>query len=123
VIDVIFGVSQALTWTWVIAVTAAQILTTPIAPGRPTGKLRDLADTLVQIHLALWPIAGPGLLLHLTNATMHGYTVSVVGDMLLLICWWLDRNWPDDHFKRRRKKIKDAVKVVGGRLVVKPAPA
>jgi hypothetical protein len=39
------------------------------------------------------------------------------------VAWWITRNWPsdDDRWKRRRKKLTEAVKQKAGRLVVVPA--
>lgn len=114
-IDALIYTVVTLSWIWLYAATVAHIT-------RPFGNLATVFRVTAQIHVWLWPIAGPGLLLDMTQASMQHHTFAAGLDLFILWTWWTVRNWPDDHFRRRRKKIADAVKVLGRRLVVQAAP-
>lgn len=74
-------------------------------------------------HQELWLFALPGLLLSLSDHLRSGGWELVV-DVLMLFSWWWYRNWPDENrWKRRGRKLKDAVAERAGRLVVIPATA
>jgi hypothetical protein len=53
----------------------------------------------------------------------HSHTPWLVFfDALSLYTWWIYRDWPDENrWKRRGKKLKDAIAIRAGRLVVVPA--
>lgn len=50
-------------------------------------------------------------------------SVSSVGTAVQLLCWWPLRHLPHDdgRWKRRRRRIRDAVRAIGTRLTVVPA--
>lgn len=115
-IELIIRWLGVLIWLW-IYVAIVSLLT------MHSSKWATVSRVTTQIHVWLWPYAGCALAADLAYAITHGLWGSIVSDVIVLWTWWGMRDWPDDHFKRRRKKITDAVKVVGGRIVVKTAPA
>ena len=75
------------------------------------------------MHQELWIAVPPGMLLA-TIQNWHGHTPwLVVFNAWSLYQWWTLRNWPDDEnrWKRRGRKLKDAVAERAGRLVVVPS--
>lgn len=114
--ETIIGWLGGLIWFWMYTVMISVFTTT-------FHKWALVSRVTTQIHVWVWPYVGPALVVDLAHAITHGLWGTIVADVCVLWSWWTLRDWPDDNFKRRRKKIKDAVKVVGGRLVVKAAPA
>jgi hypothetical protein len=74
------------------------------------------------VYQELWIVAPPGILiLAADNWHDHDY-LGVAIYVLSLYNWWTFRNWPDENrWTRRGRKLKDAIVVRAGRLVVQPA--
>jgi hypothetical protein len=111
------GMLLGSTFVWPI-VYALSVVMSVIDPYRGVAW-----QTLIRLHCWLWFPAGPGYLWLLTDATANHEYVFAAFDLLTLVLWWNARNWPDDQWKRRKKKVKEAVAVLGRRLVVRTAPA
>jgi hypothetical protein len=75
-----------------------------------------------RVHQEVWIAVPPGVLLG-TIHDWHSHTPWLVFfDALSLYVWWIYRDWPDENrWKRRGKKLKDAIAIRAGRLVVVPA--
>ncbi len=87
-------------------------------------RLRTFGNGLARAHQELWLFALPGLVVNLIGHVQHGSTALAAIDLINIAGWWLWRNWPDDNvWKRRGRRVKDAVAERAGRLVVVPAGA
>ena len=74
-----------------------------------------------RIHQEFWIVAPPGLLFDAVNTWRGDRPYMIVLNALTLFFWWQYRNWPDENrWKRRGRKLKDAIAVRAGRLVVVP---
>lgn len=96
--------------------------------GMMLGVLRSFGRARPRAMRALFAELKPFYLpavfaLYLTRAIQDGFsTWRVIAFLLNVLCWYLYRNEDDDdRWKRRRKKATEAVKALGGRLVVVPA--
>lgn len=71
-----------------------------------------------------WPALGQILLmLYFTINREPGFE-SATDTAMLAIAWWIFRNAGDDDFKKKlKKKLSEAVKQVGDRLVIVPKVA
>jgi len=71
-----------------------------------------------RAHQELWIAVPPGIVFWAVDA-LRDPQVSLLWPGLALLSWVLYGDWPDDNvWKRRGRKLKDAVTVRAGRLVV-----
>lgn len=76
---------------------------------------------LARVHQELWIVAPPGLILGAIHTWHSGTPWLIISYAFALWQWWHYRDWPDENrWKRRGRKLKDAVTVRAGRLVVVP---
>lgn len=109
-----------ITWSLALAVGLYVQLLSMLAKGNLLEKIWRAAG---RAHQELWLFASPGILIG-TSSHLHHKPWMLIFDALSMFNWWYFRNWPEDnHWKRRGKKARDAVKVRAGRLVVVPVGA
>jgi hypothetical protein len=74
-----------------------------------------------RIHQELWIAAPAGLFVAAIQVWRSPQSWMVLFAAANLWPWWYFRNWPDENrWKRRGRKLKDAVVARAGRLVVVP---
>jgi hypothetical protein len=110
-----FVLGAGVTWPLVYALSVAMTMIDPY---------RGVAwQALIKVHRWLWLLAGPSYLYVLYDAVTRHEIVFAAFDLLTLVLWWNARNWPDDQWKQRKKKVKEMIVALGRRLVVRVAPA
>lgn len=123
-LDLLRSIAYVATFTWQLAYGLAMVLHIAVLLGYRFDRLRKAADAAAQAHQELWLFAPAGLVYAAVDSWNSPRPWTIVFVPWGLLIWWWARNWPDDNvWKRRRKKLRDAVKAVGGRLVVVPAGA
>lgn len=108
-----------LMWTLSLAVALMGSLLGMIKPG--SQLLDAMWQAFARIHQELWIVVPPCIAL---AAVDHWHAHSWFGlftDALTLFNWVHYRDWPDENrWKRRGRKLRDAVAERAGRLVVVP---
>lgn len=113
-------------WAWIITIWCVLDIIQHHAGSREVfaGPGRRLAD----LHREIRPFALPGILVILSRDVRGHHWVDALVCMVSLYVWWISRNWPDDHderWKKRAKRLGEAVRRQGAKLAVVPdeAPA
>lgn len=50
-----------------------------------------------------------------------GPVLRTLADAIYGLWWWRSRNWPDDKWTRRGRRLKEKIAAVRGKLVAVPA--
>lgn len=89
---------------------------------RPGSKLLDTAwRAFARIHQELWIVVPPCIALAAVDHWHDRNYFGLFTDALTLWNWVRLKDWPDENrWKRRGRKLKDAVAERAGRLVVVP---
>ncbi len=112
--------AQAIATVWSLAFSIGifgQILATMFNMPRAERVWRAAA----RIHQELWLFAPPGLLVVVIQTWNSDMPFMIVFQALTVYGWWVYRDWPDENrWKRRGRKLKDAIAVRAGKLVIVP---
>jgi hypothetical protein len=111
----IFDIAREVGFAWQFAFIGAAV-------GYVLRRDAKITSALIRMHQELWIVGGPGLLASAVDSFHGRWPWMVAFNAWGLVSWWSLRNWPDENrWKRRGRKLKDAVAVRAGRLVVEPA--
>src|SRR3954466_1664226 len=115
--NIVWNVAWGYVGVWWSAVTLGRTIYTT----RPESRL---AQSLVFVHQTLWIGTPVALLLQLALApaphSMLDPFWRALGTLYLGWVWWVCRNWPDDTWTRRGRRLKEKIAALGGKLVVVP---
>jgi hypothetical protein len=122
-IKVLAVLAQMVSLCWQMALCAAMVgrlLSTISSGGGP--RMDRLWRAFARVHQELWIAAPPGLIAGAAGTWHSKYSWMIISFAVALWQWWAYRDWPDENrWKRRGRKLKDAVAERAGRLVVVPS--
>lgn len=116
--------AYVISFTWEMAYGVALVLHVAVLVGYRDDRLDRACAAAARVHQELWLFAPVGVLFVTTEALDSPHPWTAVAGVGSLAIWWRARDWPDENiWKRRGRKLRDAVKARAGRLVVVPAAA
>jgi hypothetical protein len=120
VIDLVVWVSIC----WQLALSTGQMGELWCQLVRSNDRLERFWRAAARVHQEAWLFAPPGFLILTVQAWGLNRSWTIPFYAWSLFLWWKSRDWPEENqWKRRGKKMRDAVKVSAGRLIVVPAGA
>lgn len=115
----VLGIAAVVWLDWSLVLVSAQVTSIYcMFHEAPTLDLWWRAGA--RLHQELWILVAPCILLTAVD-DWHARVWKVPLDAFGLLVWWNVRDWPDENrWRRRGRKLREAVTRRGARLVVVP---
>jgi hypothetical protein len=109
-----------LMWTLSLSVALMGSLVSMLRPG--SRRLDVVWRAFAHMHQELWIAVPPCIAFAAVDNWHRHFWYGLFCDALSLVIWVQFRDWPDENrWKRRGRKLLDAVAERAGRLVVVPS--